>query len=246
MLKVKIKKQLENILLDINFETDDQILGLIGASGSGKSMTLKCIAGIEKPDSGYIVLNDRILFDSEKHINIKPQDRNIGYLFQNFALFPQMTVKKNIYVSVNKKYEKMEKEKKVNEILDVLNIRGLENKYPGEISGGQQQRVAFARIIVNEPDFLLLDEPFSALDAFLRWNLAKELKGIINKIGKKAIFVTHNINEVYYLCKNVIVLDGGKEIERNRVSDLIENPQNDIVKRIVRYSDLSRRDIDNL
>lgn len=246
MLKVRIKKQLENIVLDVDFETDDEILGLIGASGSGKSMTLKCIAGIEKPDSGQIILNDRILFDSEKKINLRPQERKIGYLFQNYALFPQMTVKKNIQVSVNKKYDKDEKEKKIEEILELLKIKAIENKIPCEISGGQQQRVAFARIIVNEPDFLLLDEPFSALDAFLRWNIAKELKNIVQKINKKSIFVTHNINEVYYLCKNAIVLDGGREIERNSVNELIEHPQTEIVKNIVKYSDFSREDIDKI
>ena len=246
MLKVKIKKKLDNITLDVDFETNDNVLGLIGASGSGKSMTLKCIAGIEKPDSGFISLDDRVLFDSEKKINLKPQERKIGYLFQNYALFPQMTVKKNIYVSINKKYNKQEKEQKTKEIIDTLNLKGLENKLPSEISGGQQQRVAFARIIVNEPDFLLLDEPFSALDAFLKWNLAKELKSIVDKWGKKAIFVTHNINEVYYLCKNAIVLDKGIEIEKNSVNDLIENPKTEIVKNIVKCSDLSRKDIDNM
>ena len=246
MLKVNIKKKLDNITLDVDFETSDAVLGLIGASGSGKSMTLKCIAGIEKPDSGFISLNDRVLFDSEKKINIKPQDRRIGYLFQNYALFPQMTVKRNVEVAVNKKYAKKEKEDKINEILNLLSLKELENKYPNEISGGQQQRVAFARIIVNEPDFLLLDEPFSALDAFLKWNLVKELKNIVDKLGKKAIFVTHNINEVYYLCKNAIVLDSGKEIERNTANELIENPKSEIVKNIVKYSDLSRKDIDNL
>lgn len=246
MLKVKIKKQLDKVLLDVDFETDDEILGLIGASGSGKSMTLKCIAGIEKPDVGIIKLNDRVLFDSDKKINLKPQDRKIGYLFQNFALFPQMTVKKNITVSVNKKYKNEDKIKKVEEIIEVLNLKNLENKLPNEISGGQQQRVAFARIIVNEPDFLLLDEPFSALDAFLRWNIAKELKSIIKKLNKKAIFVTHNINEVYYLCENVIVLSNGKEIEKGEVKQIIDNPQNEIVKNLVKFSDFSRSDIDKL
>ena len=244
MLKVKIKKRLENIFLDIDFETNDEILGLIGASGSGKSMTLKCIAGIETPDSGYIILNDRILFDSEKKINLSPKQRKIGYLFQNYALFPQMTVKKNIQVSVNKVYQKSDKEKKVNDIMETLNIKEIANKYPSEISGGQQQRVALARIIVNEPDFLLLDEPFSALDAFLKWNLASELKNAIKRLGKKAIFVTHNINEVYYLCKNAIVLFEGKEIEKNSVKSLIENPNSEIVKNMVKYSNFTREDID--
>ncbi len=246
MLRVKIKKQLDKFLLDLNFETDDEILGLIGASGSGKSMTLKCIAGIEKPDEGIIVLNDRTLFDSENNINLKPQERRIGYLFQSYALFPQMTVRKNILVSVNKTYDKVEKRKKVDEIIDLLGLNGLEDKFPGEISGGQQQRVAFARIIVNEPEFLLLDEPFSALDAFLRWNIAKELKGMIKSLGKKAIFVTHNINEVYYLCNNAIALSEGKEIEKNSVKELIDNPKTEIVKKMVEYSDFSRSEIDKL
>ena len=244
MLKVKIKKKLDNIFLDIDFETNDDILGLIGASGSGKSMTLKCIAGIEKPDEGYIVLNDIVLYDSEKNINLRPQDRKIGYLFQNFALFPQMTVYKNIEVSVNKKYVKDEKINKINDIINLLNLNGLEKRYPNELSGGQQQRVAFARIIVNEPEFLLLDEPFSSLDAYLRWNIAKELKTILRELNKKAIFVTHNINEVYFLCKNAIVLMNGKEIEKGNVKNIIQNPQNDIVKNIVKYSDFNRADID--
>lgn len=246
MLRVKIKKQLDKFLLDLNFETDDEILGLIGASGSGKSMTLKCIAGIEKPDEGIIVLNDRALFDSENNINLKPQERRIGYLFQSYALFPQMTVRKNILVSVNKTYDKVEKRKKVDEIIDLLGLNGLEDKFPSEISGGQQQRVAFARIIVNEPEFLLLDEPFSALDAFLRWNIAKELKGMIKSLGKKAIFVTHSINEVYYLCNNAIALSEGKEIEKNSVKELIDNPKTEIVKKMVEYSDFSRSEIDKL
>ena len=246
MLKVKIRKQLDKMFLDVDFETDDEILGLIGASGSGKSMTLKCIAGIEKPDEGIITHDDRVLFDSKRGINLKPQERRIGYLFQNFALFPQMTVIKNIKVAASKSFSKEEKEKKVQEIIALLNLKGLENKYPHEISGGQQQRAAFARIVVNEPDFLLLDEPFSALDAFLRWNIAKELKAMIKRLGKKAIFVTHNINEVYFLCKNAIALHDGKEIERNTVKDLIDNPKTEIVKRMVKYSDFSRSDILNM
>lgn len=246
MLKVKIKKQLDNVILDIDFETNDEILGLIGASGSGKSMTLKCIAGIEKPDEGIITLDDKVLFDSSRKINLRPQDRKVGYLFQNFALFLQMTVKKNILVSVSKKYEKNEREKKANDIIELLNLKGFENRYPKEISGGQQQRVAFARVIVNEPEFLLLDEPFSSLDAFLRWNIAKELKSVIKKLCKKAIFVTHNINEVYYLCENAIVLADGKEIEKGRVKDIIENPQNEMVKKLVKFSDFSRDEIDKL
>ena len=246
MLEVKIKKKLNNFTLDIDFKTDDDVLGLIGESGCGKSMTLKCIAGIETPDEGRIILGDQVLYDSDKKINIKPQDRHIGYLFQNYALFPQMSVKKNVIVSVNKKYKDNEKLDIVDSILEFLNIKQLENRYPSELSGGEKQRVAFARLMVNEPDFLLLDEPFSSLDSFLKWNIAKEFKNTVQRIKKKAIFVTHNINELYYLCKNAIVISNGKEIEKDLVSNLINNPRNDIVKNLVKYSDITRDEIDKL
>lgn len=244
MLKVCIKKKIDNFILDIDFEVNGNVLGMIGASGSGKSLTLKCIAGIEKPDEGYIELNGKTFFDSNKNINLRPQDRKVAYLFQNYALFPQMTVKKNILVSVNKKYEGTEREKKVREVMSLLHIEELEKKYPFELSGGEQQRVALARIIVNEPDFLLLDEPFSAIDAFLKWNLAKELKNVLKHIGKEVIFVTHNINEVYYLCNDVLVLSFGKVVEKSSVTELINNPKTEIAKNIVKYSDFSREELD--
>ena len=223
MLKVKIKKELYKFILDIDFETDEEIIGLIGPSGSGKSMMLKCISGIEKPDSGIIEYDNRVLFDSAKKINLRPQVRKIGYLFQDYALFPQMTVEKNILVSVNKKYSRDDKINKTNDIIKVLNLDGLQKKYPRELSGGEKQRVAFARLIVNEPDFLLLDEPFSSLDSFLKWNIAKELKNIIKRINKKAIFVSHDINEINYLCEKTIVLADGKMIDSGKVKDIIEN-----------------------
>ena len=186
-------------------------------------MMLKCISGIEKPDSGIIEYDNRVLFDSAKKINLRPQVRKIGYLFQDYALFPQMTVEKNILVSVNKKYSRDDKINKTNDIIKVLNLDGLQKKYPRELSGGEKQRVAFARLIVNEPDFLLLDEPFSSLDSFLKWNIAKELKNIIKRINKKAIFVSHDINEINYLCEKTIVLADGKIIDSGKVKDIIEN-----------------------
>lgn len=246
MLKINIKKKLNKFTLNINFDTDKDIIGLIGSSGSGKSMTLKCIAGIEKPDEGYIILNDRVLYDSKNNINLKPQDRHIAYLFQNYALFPNMTVYKNIFISVNHKYDKDVKNRKTLDIIKLLELNGLEDKYPYELSGGQQQRVALARIVVNEPEYLLLDEPFSALDAFLKWNLAKDLKDTIKSFDKGTLFVTHNINEVYYLCKKSIILSNGEVIEQGDVKEIIENPKNLITKNIVEFSDFTRKDIDNI
>jgi len=168
-LYVDIKKSLNGFKLDVNFEAGKQTTGLLGASGCGKSMTLKCIAGIEKPDSGVIMLNDKILFDSTKKINIPPQERNTGYLFQNYALFPNMTTLQNI--SIGLKLPKHERDKIVKEKITKFGLSGLENRYPNQLSGGQQQRVALARILAKEPDILMLDEPFSALDSFLKWQL---------------------------------------------------------------------------
>ena len=246
MLKVNIKKKLNRFDLEVNFETDKDIIGLIGSSGSGKSMTLKCIAGIEKPDKGQIILNDRVLFDSEKKINIRTQDRHIAYLFQNYALFPNMTVWKNIFISVNKKYTNSEKQEKVKYMIKSLELDGLENKYPSELSGGQQQRVALARIVVNEPEYLLLDEPFSAIDAFLKWNLAKELKKTIKFFDKGTLFVSHNINEVYYICKRSIIMANGEVVEDRNIKEIIENPKTEASKKIVMFSDISRKELDEM
>ena len=246
MLKVNIKKKLNKFNLEFNFEKDKDIIGLIGSSGSGKSMTLKCIAGIEKPDKGQIILNDRILFDSEKKINVKTKDRHIAYLFQNYALFPNMTVWKNIFISVNKKYSNIEKQDKVKNMIQSLELSGLENKYPDELSGGQQQRVALARIVVNEPEYLLLDEPFSAIDAFLKWNLAKELKKTIKFFDKGTLFVSHNINEVYYICKRSIIMANGEVVEEGNIKEIIENPKTEACKKIVMFSDISRKELDEM
>lgn len=222
MLKVNINKKLDKINLSINFEVEKGVLGLFGASAVGKSMTLKIIAGIEKPDSGKIVLNDKVLFDSEKKINLPPQQRRIGYLFQNYALFPQMTLYNNIYISVNKKYNNCEKKEKVNNIINQFGLNGFENKYPKELSGGQQQRVALARIIVNEPEFLLLDEPFSAVDAFLKLKLMKELQKVLQDFNKEAIFVTHDLREIEYICDDILVISNGSIIEKGNKNNIIK------------------------
>src|ERR1035437_6421561 len=141
-LSVNITKTFGSFKLDISFESNDGILGFLGASGSGKSITLRCIAGIEKPDKGRIVLDGITLFDSEKHINLPPQKRRVGYLFQNFALFPNMTVKKNILCGLYDEKNGNQKEKAAADMIRMLHLQGLENQYPDQLSGGQQQRVA--------------------------------------------------------------------------------------------------------
>ena len=203
-LRVSIRKKLRDFVLDVDFEVRDEIFALLGASGSGKSMTLKCIAGIETPDEGAIILNGRTLFDSVKKINLSPQLRRAGYLFQNYALFPNMTVAENIlFAAVGNKISKLK------ENLSRFQLDGLENVYPHELSGGQQQRVAFARVLTSHAEILLLDEPFSALDSYLRWQLELELAKLF-KIYGAAILVSHDRGEVYRLADKVAVMHDGK------------------------------------
>ena len=198
MLEVQIYKKLAEFDLDVSFQVDDNILGFMGASGSGKSMTLKCIAGIETPDQGRIVLNGRVLFDSEKKINVPIQKRNVGYMFQSYALFPNMNVYENISVGLRARKVK-DVDIVVQKVMQQFRIFELASRYPKQLSGGQRQRVALARLMAYEPDVLLLDEPFSALDEDLKEDLLRELKSEL-QISKPVIFVSHNKEEVNELC----------------------------------------------
>ena len=198
MLEVQIYKKLAEFDLDVSFQVNDNILGLMGASGSGKSMTLKCIAGIETPDQGRIVLNDRVLFDSEKKINVPIQKRNVGYMFQSYALFPNMNVYENISVGLRARKVK-DVDIVAQKVMKQFQISELVSRYPKQLSGGQRQRVALARLMAYEPDVLLLDEPFSALDEDLKEDLLQELKSEL-QISKPVIFVSHDKEEVNYLC----------------------------------------------
>ncbi len=198
MLEVQIYKKLAEFDLDVSFQVNDNILGLMGASGSGKSMTLKCIAGIETPDQGRIVLNDRVLFDSEKKINVPIQKRNVGYMFQSYALFPNMDVYENISVGLRARKVK-DVDIVVRKVMKRFQISELASRYPKQLSGGQRQRVALARLMAYEPDVLLLDEPFSALDEDLKEDLLRELKSEL-QISKPVVFVSHNKEEVNELC----------------------------------------------
>jgi len=205
-LRVEIRKRLRDFTLDASFEADHGVLALLGASGCGKSMTLKCIAGIERPDSGIIELDGITLFDSRRRICLPPQRRRVGYLFQQYALFPNMTVAQNIRSGIRDRKRVPEL---LPEIMAAMHLTGLENAHPGNLSGGQQQRTALARILVNEPQLLLLDEPFSALDSHLRFQLEEELRRAIARFGKTVLLVSHNRDEVFRLSDRVAVMDRG-------------------------------------
>ncbi|MEL7649336.1 MAG: ATP-binding cassette domain-containing protein [Sedimentibacter sp.] len=223
ILSVDIKKRYKGFSLDVKFTTNGEYLGLLGASGSGKSMTLKCIAGIETPDEGKIMLNDKVLFDSDKKINLKPQERNIGYMFQSYALFPNMTVEENIGAGL--KGTKMERQQKINEMLKIFHMDGLEKKYPGQLSGGQQQRTALARCIAYEPDVLLLDEPFSALDSHLKEQLLTDVLELLKFYKGKVIMVTHSRDEAYRFCENLVIIDKGMSVLWGDTKDIFKHPR---------------------
>ena len=224
-LIVDIRKQLGTFHLDVNLEAENGVTCLLGASGCGKSYTLKCIAGIEKPDSGHIELDGTVLFDSETGINLPPQKRKVGYLFQNYALFPNMTVRQNILCGLHREKDRSEKERKLQEMLRTMQLDGLENHKPAQLSGGQQQRVALARILVNEPRLLMLDEPFSALDAHLRDALKIELRDMLQKFGREVLMVTHSREEAYNMSQRIAVMDRGKLLTVKDTKALFADPE---------------------
>ncbi len=222
-LMVRIKKKLRNFTLDVDFAVKEEVFALLGASGCGKSMTLKCIAGIETPDSGVIVLNGHVLFDSEQKINLSPQKRRIGYLFQNYALFPNMTVRDNIRFAASG--NDAEKLQKVQANLERFSLLDLAEAYPAELSGGQQQRVAFARILASDAELLLLDEPFSALDSYLKWQLELELRQVLQSYEGTALLVSHDRGEVYRLADKVAVINQGKMEKVHEKKALFQRPE---------------------
>lgn len=221
-LVVDIKKDFGSFRLDVSFEAEDGgITGLLGASGCGKSVTLKCIAGIETPDEGRIVLNGRTFFDSARRINLSPQKRRVGYLFQNYALFPNMTVAQNIAAGVRSRAHRDEITAR---LVRFLYLEGSEAKYSRQISGGQQQRTALARILASEPELLMLDEPFSSLDSYLKWQVELELTGLLASFEGPVLYVTHDRDEVYRNCKQVCVLDRGRSQSSQPMWRLFDNP----------------------
>lgn len=246
-VSVDVQKKLGDFSLNVKFSSDADRIGILGASGSGKSMTLRMISGVVTPDQGKIVVGDRILYDSgklhdRKHrgrevVNLSPQKRSIGYLFQNYALFPTMTVEENIACGLKRGEESRVK---VRNMIRRLQLEGLEKRLPSELSGGQQQRAALARILVREPDAILLDEPFSALDSFLKDQLQQELWEMLADYRGIVILVSHSRDEIYRFCTSTVVLDHGLVVDAGPTKELFAAPRNAVSARLTGCRNISR------
>lgn len=225
MLTVAIEKQLGDFLLKADFETDDPITGLLGASGCGKSLTLKCIAGLEQPDRGRIVLDGTILFDSKAGICLPPQKRQVGYLFQSYALFPHMTVRQNVLCGMQKERDQGKRLDTLNQLSRLLRLEEVMDLKPCFLSGGQAQRTAIARILASSPRLLLLDEPFSALDSYLREQLQLELKELLLSLNCQTVLVTHSRDEAFLLSSRLAVMEQGRISGTAGVRELFDHPK---------------------
>ncbi|MDD5401504.1 MAG: ATP-binding cassette domain-containing protein [Sulfurimonas sp.] len=211
MIKINIKKKLNTadgeIVLEVNKEINNgDFLTLFGKSGSGKTTLLRIIAGLETPSSGEIIVDDEVWFDSAKNINLPPQKRNVGFVFQDYALFPNMSVRQNLEFALKNRNES----KKVDEILEIMEITNLSSMMPHNLSGGQKQRVAVARALMSNPKMLLLDEPLSALDYIMRAKLQDELLAVHKRFNITSVLVSHDIGEVFKLSNRVFKISLGE------------------------------------
>lgn len=208
-LDIKIKKHLPSFDLDITFTAEDEAVGFLGASGCGKSLTLRCVAGVETPDEGHIIVNGKTFFDSAKKINLTPQQRKTALLFQNYQLFPNMSVAQNVAAGMPKGLSKAEVAERVKRYLGMFDLDGFQDRYPMRLSGGQQQRVALARMLAAEPDVLMLDEPFSALDSHLKAGLEQNMLDVFDSFKGTILYVSHDIDEAFRLCDRIAVVSAG-------------------------------------
>ena len=220
MLKIDIQRAMLTSEGKSNLEVcteiqDNELLCLFGHSGAGKTTLLRILAGLTRPDKGKIIYNDLVWYDSDKNINVSPQERNIGYMFQDYALFPNMTVEKNI------RFAQKEKDtEEVDKLLTLFDLTNLKNQHPGKLSGGQKQRVALARVLAAKPDLLLLDEPLSALDFDMRQSLQQEIQKAHDLMKAITLMVSHDHQEVIQLATSVLVLKNGAVVTEGKPADV--------------------------
>ncbi len=234
-----VKQPGKSFRLEVAFATGPGLLGILGPSGSGKSMILKCLAGVEEPDAGRISLDGAVLFDREGRINKPPQQRRVGYLFQNYALFPNLSIEENIAIATGKRLREVRPE--IDQLLARFRLHGLEKRYPKQLSGGQQQRAALARLLASRPAAILLDEPFSALDPHLREHMQLELRETLRASGvQNVIMVTHSRDDAYRLCSSLAVLDNGRILRQGDTREVFRDPRYLAVAQVTGCKNISR------
>ena len=231
-VSVTIAKRLPGFTLDVRWEAEQSVIGLFGPSGAGKTLTLQCLAGLIRPDAGRIVVGDRVFFDSAAGVDLSPQRRRVGYVFQGYALFPHLTVAENLGFGLRDR-PRADRARRVAEVTERLGLGGLERRRPAELSGGQRQRVALGRALAIDPALLLLDEPLSALDAPLRAALRNDLRAILKDWGTAAVVVTHDFSEAYRLGDRIVVYDGGRVVQAAPRAELLWQPASETVARIM-------------
>jgi len=212
VIAVDIRKRLGDFALDVAFEARQETVVLFGHSGSGKSVSLAAIAGLLRPDAGRIEVAGRAVFDAAAGVHLPPQQRNVGYVVQQLALFPHLTAAENVGYGLTQT-SKAARRRRVAELFGLLSLEGLEDRLPRQLSGGQQQRVALARALARPVDVLLLDEPFSALDEALRGDLRAELLRLRRELDVPVVFVTHDLREAHLLADRIVVIDDGKVLQ---------------------------------
>lgn len=231
-LAVALKKRVKGFSLDVEWAIGSELAVLFGPSGAGKSMTLQMIAGLMTPDEGRVAIDGTVMFSSAGRIDVPPHKRHLGYVFQDLALFPHMTVSGNISYGANG-MPKGERRQRVAEMLSAFRLEGLEDKLPSEISGGQKQRVAFARALIRRPPALLLDEPFSSLDAPLRQEMRVLLQDIRRDFGIPIVLVTHDGLEARSLADTIIIYSGGRIAQQGPPAQVFSAPATEEVRRLV-------------
>ena len=226
-IQIDIRKKLGSFALEVAFQAESEVVGLLGASGCGKSMTLKCIEGVETPDEGRIVVNGQVYYDSAARINLKARQRKTALLFQNFQLFPHMTVEANIAAGIDKSVGKEVRAELVRKPVQRFALTGMEKRFPYHLSGGQQQRVALARMLAADSGILMLDEPFSALDAHLKELLEQNLTGLFESYEGTILYVSHDIDEALRFCDRIAVMEEGQIVELSNARALIDDPKSE-------------------
>jgi molybdate transport system ATP-binding protein len=231
---VELRHSLGRIDLDVNFSVGRETLALIGPSGAGKSTVLRVITGLLTPDAGRIVSGDRVLLDTEGRVDLLPEERAVGMVFQDGALFPHLSVAQNIAYGLRPRpRSKRERAARVAEILERFTIAPLAGAKPGRVSGGERQRVALARAVAAAPEVLLLDEPLSALDAATKARVAVELSRTLASLRLPTILVSHDLEDVAGLADRVAVMDGGKIVQTGTTSELLQAPASGFVAAFV-------------